>query len=102
MFSILIDPQAFDTQSEIEERVMEFYQSIKASRPATESYGNNEHDKGPNEVLLPGEPELNYRVEREAKGIDVDSETIDQLISIGQDFGCNSVDLRDLLQHMSQ
>jgi len=101
MFSILIDPQAFDTQGEIEARVMEFYQSIKTSRPATETQ-NNDHKAGnQNEVLMPGEPELNNRLDRDKHGIDVDPETIDQLISIGQDFGCNPVDLRQMLKEMS-
>jgi len=101
MFSILIDPQAFDTQGEIEARVMEFYQSIKTSRPATETQ-NNDHKAGnQNEVLMPGEPELNNRLDRDKHGIDVDPETIDQLISIGQDFGCNPVDLRQMLEEMS-
>ena len=102
MFSILIDPQAFDSQNEIEERVMEFYQSIKNSRPATESptesQAEDEPGKSGNEVLMPGEPELNYRLDRETHGIDVDTETIEQLVSIGQDFGCQSVDLRQLLE----
>ena len=97
MFSILVDPQAFDTQDEIEERVMEFYQSIKTSRPATETH-DDEQLKSQSEVLMPGEPELNYRLDRERYGIDVDPETIEQLVSIGEDFGSKAVDLRHLLE----
>ena len=107
MFSILIDPQAFDTQEEIEARVMEFYQSIKTSRPAkgtqaTDDQASDNHSQANNQnkVLMPGEPELNNRLDRETHGIDVDPETIDQLISIGQDFGCKTVDLRHLLEKM--
>jgi len=102
MFSILIDPQAFDSQNEIEERVMEFYQSIKNSRPAaetrTEPQAEDKTGKSRSEVLMPGEPEINFRLDREKHGIDVDPETIEQLLSIGQDFGCKSVDLRQLLE----
>jgi len=91
MFSILIDPTAFDTQDQIEARVMEFYHSIKQSRPIETSASSNE-------VLMPGEPEINHRIDREAHGIDVDPETIDQLVSIGEEFGCDPVDLRNMLE----
>ena len=50
---------------------------------------------------MPGEPELNYRCDRETHGIDVDPETMDQLLAIGQDFGCESVALRQLLEEVS-
>ncbi len=88
MFSILIDPLAFDSQEQIEERVLEFYQSIKSSRPAG----------GVKEVLMPGEPELQHKAEREAKGIEVDSETVEQLISIGNHFDLNESLLRSQLE----
>lgn len=87
MFSILIDPQAFDSQDEIEARVMEFYQSIKSSKPVS----------GTDSVLMPGEPERDHRLNRQKHGIDVDPETVDQLISIGEEFGLQAGDLHHLL-----
>lgn len=88
MFSILIDPKAFDTQEQIEERVMEFYQSIKSSRPAVAQ----------SPVLMPGEPEVSNRHERGKNGIDVDPETIGQIIEIGQQFGLDTNDLTSCLE----
>lgn len=110
MFSILIDPTAFDTQDQIEARVMEFYHSIKKSRPIENKPMENRPDSnksseirnGANEVLMPGEPEINHRIEREANGIDVDPETIDQLFSIAEEFGCETVNLREILEPMDQ
>lgn len=87
MFSILIDPQAFDSKERIEERVMEFYQSIKQSKPA----------ENQDSVLMPGEPELKTRLHRSKSGIDVDPETVGQLIETGQEFGLRKQDLNDLL-----
>ncbi len=88
MFSILIDPQAFDSQEQIEARVMEFYQSIKSSRPA--------HDQ--KTVLMPGEPEMSNRDDRTRNGIDVDRETINQIMDIGCEFGLQSPHLNDCLK----
>ncbi len=88
MFSILIDPLAFDSQEQIEERVMEFYASIKSSKPA----------KDQDSVLMPGEPELNNRHQRSESGIDVDPETIGQLIAIGQEFGLDANHLNSQLK----
>ena len=90
MFSILIDPQAFDAQELIEERVMEFYQSIKSSKPV--------NDQSP--VLMPGEPEINYRADRQKNGIEVDTETIGQLIETGQAFGLDAKVLNNHLQQI--
>lgn len=88
LFSILIDPQAFDTEEQITARVMEFYDSIKRSKPAA----------GTKQVMMPGEPESQHRAERLKHGIDVDQETIQQLLSIGEDFGLNSEHLSAMLQ----
>ena len=88
LFSVLIDPQAFDTQEQIEARVMEFYQSIKSSKKANDA----------EQVLMPGEPELNHRTDRLTNGIDVDQETIEQLLSTGENFGLNRKELVMLLE----
>jgi len=88
MFSVLIDPQAFDSQDQIEARVMEFYQSIKSSKTAN----------GVDEVLMPGEPELQQQIERSKYGIDVDLETVNQLIAIAEEFDLDGKQLRSILQ----
>ena len=92
MFSILIDPTAFDSQTEIEARVLEFYESIKSSKPAS----------GVNKVLLPGEPEIICQKQREVEGIYVDPETIDQLMQTCQNFTLNVAEAQSILQTADQ
>ena len=87
LFSVLIDPQAFDTQDQIEARVTEFYQSIKNSKKAT----------GVEQVLMPGEPEIQHRTDRSVNGINVDQETINQLVATGEDFGLKRQELITIL-----
>lgn len=88
MFSIIVDPKGFDEQQHIEARIMEFYQSIKNGQPA------KEHDK----ILLPGEPELRHRSERSANGIEIDEETISQLISTAEQYKLDVDSIRTTLQ----
>lgn len=87
LFSVIIDPTAFDTQEAVARRTMEFYQFIK-DKPAA---------KGCSEVLLPGEPEINSRKERSNNGIPVDGETIEQILDIGAAFSLQRQALRELL-----
>lgn len=87
MFSILINPQGFDEQSQIEARVMEFYDAIKAGRPA----------EGIDEVLMPGDQERLKTVSRSADGIEVDDETITQLMDIGQQYSLDRAALESTL-----
>ena len=47
---------------------------------------------------MPGEPELNHRTDRLTNGIDVDQETIEQLLSTGENFGLNRKELVMLLE----
>ena len=90
MFSVLIDPAAFDSQDHIEARIMEFYQSIKTSKTAT----------GHKQVLMPGEPEANHRQDRERYGIDVDPETLNQIVEVGQQFGLEAAKMHSILEQM--
>jgi uncharacterized oxidoreductase len=88
MFSILVNPTAFDEADAIEARVLEFCQSIKSGQPAADS----------NEVLLPGEPEKRHQQHRRDNGIYVDNETMDQLLSIAGEFDNNPQTLRATLK----
>jgi len=76
MFSIIIDPSAFDDENEIEKRTEEFYQFIKGRTPA----------QGIDEVLMPGEPEIRNRQTRKQKGIFVDEQTLDQIMQVILEF----------------
>jgi len=87
LFSVILDPAAFDDVSAFEERATGFYDYIKRLKPVD----------GTDEVLMPGEPELRSREERSANGIDVDEETVRQLIEIGGKFNLAEGDLNKLL-----
>lgn len=88
MFSIIIDPDAFDSADDVARRTMEFYDYIK-SKPAA---------LGTDEVLMPGEPEIHSRETRQTNGVPVDDETISQLLDIGESFSLNKNELFSLLQ----
>ena len=87
LFSVIIDPAAFDDVDAFEHRTRDFYDFIKKLNPA----------KGTDEVLMPGEPEIRSREERRANGIDVDDETIRQLMEIGGEFKLAEGELKSLL-----
>lgn len=72
MFSIIIDPAAFDDVQDIERRTEEFYSYIKSRTPAS----------GVDEVLMPGEPEIRNRKSRKHDGIFVDDQTIKQIVDV--------------------
>lgn len=91
MFSIIIDPDAFDSSDDVARRTMEFYDFIK-SKPAA---------VGTEEVLMPGEPEIKNRQSRSSNGVPVDDETIKQLLDIGESYSLNRNDLSGLL-HLQQ
>jgi len=87
MFSVIIDPAAFDEPEEIARRTMEFYEFIKTRPPA----------KGTDEVLLPGEPEINSRASRLRDGIPVDPETVRQILATGESFFLDAHKLEAML-----
>lgn len=87
MFSIIIDPNAFDSDDQVAKRTLEFYDYIKAKPSA----------KGVDEVLMPGEPEIISRAAREKDGIPVDDETVRQLFETATSFGADESQLRALL-----
>lgn len=88
MFSIIIDPAAFDSSDDVARRTMEFYDFIK-NKPAA---------VGTDEVLMPGEPEIMSRKARTTHGVPVDDETIAQLLDIGNSFSLSKDSLLALLQ----
>ncbi len=91
MFSIVINPQGFDDQAAIEARVMEFYDSIKGGKP----------DAHTDEILMPGEPEVRNAAERTANGIEVDDETISQLMLIAGQYNLEAPSLQASLVTLS-
>jgi len=90
MFSILIDPSAFDDKDAIARRTLEFYQFIK-NKPAAANV---------DEVLLPGEPEINSRIERQSQGIPIDQETVRQIVDIASEFSVEPSSLAASLESM--
>lgn len=84
MFSIIIDPEGFDSTDEVAKRTLEFYDYIKAKPVA----------KGVDDVLMPGEPENISRCAREKEGVPVDDETVRQIFETADAFGVNESELR--------
>lgn len=76
MFSIIIDPSAFDSEEAVASRTMDFYNFIKDKQAAV----------GTDSVLLPGEPEVLNRQKRTVNGIPVDDETVRQIVDIATRF----------------
>jgi uncharacterized oxidoreductase len=87
MFSIIIDPSAFDTQDAVAKRTLDFYEFIK-NKPAATNV---------DEVLLPGEPEIISRAKRQAQGIPVDDETVRQIMDIARAFSIEPQSLAECL-----
>ena len=87
MFSVIIDPAAFGSSDDVARRTTEFYDFIKAKPAAV----------GTNEVLLPGEPEIQNRTSRTHQGVPVDDETINQLLECGSQFSLDKDYLHGLL-----
>ncbi|MBX2887008.1 MAG: malate/lactate/ureidoglycolate dehydrogenase [Granulosicoccus sp.] len=87
LLSIIIDPEGIGNRETIERSTRDFCDSIK-NTPTTPDTAN---------VLLPGEPEKISRKKRQEEGIDVDDETLNQIVDIGCQFGLNETDLRHLI-----
>ncbi len=87
MFSVIVDPAAFDDPAAIAERTLNYCRTISACSPI----------EGVDRVLLPGEPEIISRADRHANGIPVDDETLRQLLQTGVDFGLDRDSLYKLL-----
>lgn len=83
MFSVIIDPAAFDSSDEVAKRTTQFYDYIKAKPTA----------KGVDELLMPGEPEQICKTKRLAQGIPVDDETMRQILEIAETFGLSEAEL---------
>ncbi len=88
MFSVIIDPAAFDDAEAVARRTLEFYQFIKDKPPAV----------GTDEVLMPGEPENISREQRQRAGIPVDDETIRQIVETARTFSLSTDTTHALLE----
>ncbi len=88
LFSVILDPAAFDDVAAFESRASTFCDYVKNLQPA----------KGTDEVLLPGEPEKMARVDRNANGIDVDQQTVAELLDIGNAFNLDKNALEATLE----
>ena len=88
LFSVIIDPAAFDEVDAYEARTKEFCQFVKGMNTA----------KGTDEILLPGEPEIRSRKERSVSGIEVDDQTVRELFDTGSAFDLEESQLQSLLQ----
>ncbi|NND90162.1 MAG: Ldh family oxidoreductase [Granulosicoccus sp.] len=88
MFSIIIDPTAFDSREAVAGRTHDFCQFIKSRAPAA----------GTQSVLLPGEPENLSRDQRTTSGIPLDVQTINQIVDIAVRFELQADTVRGLLE----
>ncbi len=88
MFSVIIDPSAFDSADAVAQRTISFFDYIK-NKPAA---------KGCEAVLMPGEPEKLSEATRQREGIPVDDATIQQIVDTSALFGCEKNVIRNLLK----
>ena len=76
-FMIVINPLAIMSREEMEERMANFYQTIKASPMWDDS----------REMMLPGEIEYRTAVSRQANGIPLPVNLYNDLVSLGNELG---------------
>lgn len=88
MFSIIIDPAAFDEPQAVAQRVAEYYDYVRAKSPA----------KGVDQVLMPGDPENISRAKCNQHGIAVDEETLGQISATADAVGLDGRAMLDSLQ----
>lgn len=88
LFSIILDPTAFDDPAAVAERVNTYYEFVRGLAPA----------KGVERVLMPGDPENISRARRRSEGIPVDEETVRQIVETGVSFGLDGPGLKRFLK----
>jgi len=88
MFSIIIDPASIGDPATIASETQSFCDSISKTPPVA----------GVDRVLLPGEPELISRSNRRTNGIEVDEQTLDQIVEIGCAFELDDRKLREIIR----
>jgi uncharacterized oxidoreductase len=76
MLSILVDPTLLGGADSFEREIDAFLPWVRQSRPVAGE-----------EILFPGEPELRHQEERRRDGIDIDDETMKQLMDTRQTLG---------------
>jgi uncharacterized oxidoreductase len=84
LFYAAINPESFLPREQFLSEMTVLADHVKSSPP----------QEGVDEVLLPGEPEYRTRATRMREGIDIDAETLRQIVEVGQAVG---VDLRAVL-----
>jgi uncharacterized oxidoreductase len=77
MLSIYLKPEIFDRDGRFAAEVREYLRFFKSAKPV----------KAGDEVLAPGEPELNIRAAREARGIPLSEEAWHAILSSGERLG---------------
>jgi LDH2 family malate/lactate/ureidoglycolate dehydrogenase len=77
---IAINVLAIMDQAEMQDRMMSYYQQIKASPVWDET----------REMMLPGEIEYRTSVEREDEGIPLPAELYDELVALGDELGVSN------------
>ncbi|PCH48404.1 MAG: malate dehydrogenase [Hyphomicrobiales bacterium] len=90
MFSIIIDPSAFDEPEAVARRVADYYDYVREKSPA----------KGVTQVLMPGDPENISRAKCSKSGIAVDDETLGQISATADSVGLDGTKLVSKLQRM--
>ena len=86
MMSVIINPQAFDAP-DAQDEADAFIAWLRQSRLA----------EGVDGVLLPGEPELAKRAERNADGTPVDAETWAQIAAAARDVGMTAAQIEEMV-----
>jgi hydroxycarboxylate dehydrogenase B len=88
MFSVIVNPEAFDAPTRAEEADA-FVDWLKATR----------REPGVDEILLPGEREDAVRRVRGASGIPVDTESWSQIVEAARAAGMSDAAMRPFLPH---
>ena len=77
MLTVIIDPNAFGTREQFEAEVDHFSNYVKSSPPAP----------GVEAVMVPGDPERNFRTERSKNGLPIDDVTWEEILNAGEQVG---------------
>ena len=77
MLTVIIDPNAFGTREQFEAEVDHFSSYVKSSPPAP----------GVEAVMVPGDPERNFRTERSKNGLPIDDVTWEEILNAGEQVG---------------
>lgn len=88
MLSIVIDPGAVGDAGFFRDEVAEIVEHVKSSAPAP----------GVEAVMVPGDPERKMRARREAEGIPIDGDTLEQIYEGGAKVGLDPAEARRIVE----